>query len=134
MVKLISAPKGFGKTKILLECTNKESETKKVIFLAYDSSLRFEVSSRARLVENCSEVISGFNNMLGFLKGVSLSNYETEIIVVDNVLKYVKDCDDDALCCFVDDLDKFSKEANVDFVLSISKSVEEMPEKLKSYI
>ena len=134
MVKIISAPKGFGKTKILLEKANKESETKNVIFVAFDSSLRFEVSSRARLIENCSEEISGFETLLGFLKGVSLSNYETEIIIVDNVLKYVNDATDEDLCSFISKLDKFSEKASIHFVLSISKEVETIPEELKNYL
>lgn len=134
MIKLISAEKGFGKTKILLEAANEESKENKVIFLAYDTSLRFQISSRVRLIENCVEEISNFDCMLGFIKGVSLGNYETKLIIIDSVLRYPKNYKEEDLARFVEALDEFSKKSNIDFMLSVSKKPEDLPEAIKSYI
>ena len=133
MIKVIIGTKGTGKTKRLIELVNSAVDTDKgqVVCLEYGDGLKYDISSRVRLINTKDYGISGFDSFCGFIKGIFAGNYDISSMFVDGALKITGN-DLDKLGCVLEDIDKVAGEATVTVLVSADAS--SAPESVKKYI
>ncbi len=89
MLKLMIGVKGTGKTKALIEKVNAASATSHgdVVCIEKGTKLRFDISSKVRLVDTEEYLVSDAQALYGLIAGILASNYDVTDIFVDNTLK-----------------------------------------------
>lgn len=128
MVKLLIGHKGAGKTKIMIELANEESERSdgSVIFINKNARLMYDLKYKIRVV--CMEDyehITNSDEYIGFLYGIISSDHDIETIYIDSILKHA-DFSLGDIPEFLDRLRDISKNYGMDFVVSLSAEKEEM--------
>ncbi|MBE6635088.1 MAG: hypothetical protein E7617_02645 [Ruminococcaceae bacterium] len=132
MIKLFIGAKGSGKTKTLIELVNNAANTSdgSVVCIEKGDKLRFDITSKARLIDTDTYKIDNAEKLTGFIAGILASNSDITDVFVDSSLKIcgndvaafenlLKQCDD-----FV---------ADVNLVMTVSIAVESCPESIKAY-
>ncbi len=128
MVKLLIGHKGTGKTKLMIELANEESEKSNgsIIFINKNSRLMYDLKYKIRVV--CMEDyehITNSDEYIGFLYGIISSDHDIETIYIDSILKHA-DFSLGDLPEFLTRLGNISKNYGMDFVVSLSAEKEEM--------
>ena len=133
MIKLFIGAKGSGKTKTLIELVNNaaSSSNGSVVCIEKGDKLRFDITSKARLIDTDYYSVDNAAKLYGFIAGALASNSDITDIFVDSSLKICGN-DVDAFVAILDDLEKLS--ANINLVMTVSIANEVCPEKIKSYI
>ena len=135
MVKLIVGKKGTGKTKMLIEQVNAAVEASKgcVICIEKGLTLNKDITHKARLVDTDSYGIDGATALYGFVAGNYGSNFDVSDIFIDSALKI---CGNDIaeFSAFLDNVVAFTATHPVNFVITSSLAVEELPEKYHQYL
>ena len=135
MVTLILGKKGSGKTKRLIDMCNAAMAASKgnVVFIEKDSTLTYDLSHKARLVDIENYDISGFDAFYGFLAGILAGNYDITDMYVDATLK-IGGKDLEGLANMIEKLNKLTADSAVELVFTVSCDPSELPESLKGYI
>ena len=128
MVKLLIGHKGAGKTKMMIELVNEESENSNgsVIFINKNARLMYDLKYKIRVV--CMEDyehVTNSDEYIGFLYGIISSDHDIETIYIDSILKHA-DFSLGDLPEFLARLADISKNYGMDFVVSLSAEKEEM--------
>lgn len=135
MLKLIVGLKGSGKTKTIVEMANaKLAETKgAVVFIEKGTKLIHEVKHQARLLDTDEYLINNADKLYGFVAGNYGSNFDVSDIFIDSALKI---CGNDMaeFTAFLDNVVAFSATHPVNFVITSSLALEDLPEKFKQYL
>lgn len=136
MIQIIAGEKGEGKTKRLLEMANSAGKTSdgNVVFIDNDKGHIYDLHYNIRFVETNGFIMSDPNVFYGFICGILSQDRDIEKIYIDCLNSIVKDMSDEGLELFLEELDKTSKQADVDFIMIISRKKEMLPEKAKSYV
>ena len=131
MISLIIGNKGSGKTKKLIELTNKALAESKgnVVCIEKGKKLTYGVNYRVRHIDTETYSISGFETFYGFLSGICAGNYDVTDILVDATLK-IGGRDYDALLDFVTTVAKLSEGTGTNFVFTVSADEHELPQRL----
>lgn len=129
MVKLLVGNKGSGKTKSMIEFANDSAENARgsVIFINKNSRLIYDLDYRIRVI--CMEDfvhVTNESEYIGFLFGIISSDNDIEKIYLDGIMKHA-DFTLDILPSFVDKIKDISKDYGIDFIISISAELEDMP-------
>lgn len=135
MITLLTGKKGSGKTKKLIEQANKAIETSKgsVVVIEKGLKLTYDISHKARLVDSDAYLIESVASLYGFVSGICAGNYDVTDILIDSTLKIVSS-DASAVEVLVNEFQKISAIANINIVLSVSASDDEIPASLHDYI
>ena len=135
MLKLIVGLKGSGKTKTIVEMANaKLAETKgAVVFIEKGTKLIHEVKYQARLLDTDEYLVNNGEKLYGFVAGNYGSNHDVSDIFIDSALKI---CGNDVneFSAFLDNVIAFTATHPVNFVITSSIAVEDLPEKYKQYL
>ncbi len=135
MLKLIVGLKGSGKTKTIVEMANaKLAETKgAVVFIEKGTKLIHEVKHQAKLLDTDEYLINDAAKLYGFVAGNYGSNFDVSDIFIDSALKI---CGNDIaeFSAFLDNVVAFTATHPVNFVITSSLAVEDLPEKFKQYL
>ena len=135
MLKLIVGLKGSGKTKTIVEMANaKLAETKgDVVFIEKGSKLIHEVKHQARLLNTDEYLIGNAAQLYGFVAGNYGGNHDVSDIFIDSALKI---CGNDMAQFgeFLDNTIAFAETHPVNFVITSSLAVEDLPEKYRKYL
>lgn len=135
MVKLLIGVKGTGKTKTLIEMVNNAQNTTKgdVVCIEKGDKLRFDISSRIRLIDTIEYLVSDAQSLYGFVAGILASNHDVTDLFIDS---YFKICNNDvsAFEKFLLEVEALAKKNNVNVVLTASMPVEEATEVMKKFI
>ena len=91
MIQIIMGLKGSGKTKKLIDSINQAvaSAQGDVVCIEYGNNLRYEVTSRARLVSSKEYGIENLDMLKGFLSGLHAGNYDITNVYIDNLYKTI---------------------------------------------
>ena len=91
MIQIIMGLKGSGKTKKLIDSINQAvaSAQGDVVCIEYGDNLRYEVTSRARLVSSKEYGIENLDMLKGFLSGLHAGNYDITNVYIDNLYKTI---------------------------------------------
>ena len=135
MIKIIYGKKGSGKTKKIIECANRASETLKgnVAFLFNNKDYIHDLKHQVRFINTSEYGIKGAYLFLGFVNGLVASNFDLERIYVDGFLKHMDRAVEELEDLFIK-LDKFAGENRIDLILSLSLDKEEIPQFMQKYL
>ena len=136
MVQLIVGKKGKGKTKQLLDKVNSEVKelSGNVVYLDKSTKHMFELNNKVRLIDVREFMVENCSEFMGFLCGIISQDRDLEKMYLDSFLTISGLGDDSDIPPAVEKLDKISDAYHVDFVLSVSKDENELPDSLKSKI
>ena len=91
MIQIIMGLKGSGKTKKLIDSINQAVANAQgdVVCIEYGNNLRYEVTSRARLVSSKEYGINNLDMLKGFISGLHAGNYDITNVYIDNLYKTI---------------------------------------------
>ena len=131
MLKLIIGVKGTGKTKNLIEMVNKACDESKgsVVCIEKGVKLRYDVKYQVRLINTNEYFVFDAQSLYGFIAGMCASNYDITHIGIDAILR-IANRNYDELAAFLEKLNELSKDANTEFIITISADKAELPESI----
>jgi hypothetical protein len=135
MVKLLVGRKGSGKTKSMIQLANDRIEKSdgSVVFINKNHRLMYDLKYKIRVV--CMEEyehITNSDEYVGFLYGIISSDHDIEVIFIDSILKHA-DVNLSDLPEFLSRLKEISEKYEIEFIVSISATVEEIGDIAKQY-
>ena len=136
MVQLIVGKKGKGKTKQLLNKVNDEikSTSGSIVYLDKSNKHMFELNNKVRLIDVCSFFIDNFDQFFGFVSGIISQDNDLQQMYFDNFLEISGIGDSGDYVEPIHKLEKIGEKYQIDFVLSISADISEVPEELKDKV
>ena len=128
MVKLLVGRKGSGKTKSMIQLANDRVEKSdgSVVFINKNHILMYDLKYKIRVV--CMEEyeqITNSDEYIGFLYGILSSDHDIEVIFIDSILKHA-DVNISDLPEFLNRLKEISDKYEIEFIVSISATTEEI--------
>ena len=135
MIKLLIGVKGTGKTKTLIDKANEALAASKgnVVCLEKGTKLRYDINYQVRLINTDEYLINNASGLGGFVAGILASNSDVTDLFIDSALKICRD-DKEAFDAFLKDLDKLTKGADLNIVMTVSLPVEEASETMKAFM
>ena len=132
MIKLFIGAKGSGKTKALIELVNNATAASNgsVVCIEKGGKLRFDITSKARLIDTDDYAVNDAQALYGFVAGILASNSDITDVFVDSSLKI---CGDDVAAyeALLAKLEPVVKDVNL--VMTASIAVEAAPDSIKAY-
>lgn len=134
MVRIISGPKGSGKTKKIIDFANeKVKETMgEFVFINDREKYREKLNKSIRYVSTNDFYIYTPAVLFGFVNGLIAGNYDIDTIFIDNLVRISKIETSEDLEEFFKGIDVLSKKYDVTFVVSVT-SDEPLPEEYREY-
>ena len=133
MIKLITGPKGSGKTKQLIDMINENLSVVKGNIVCIEKGMQetHNINAAVRLIDVDEYKIANLDAFYGFFAGVLAGNYDIEQVYVDGLLKVIgKDLE--ALGVLLEKIDAIAEDKMV--AITVSAPVEELPESVKKYL
>ena len=136
MVQLIVGKKGKGKTKHLLDKVNAEvkSVDGSIVYLDKSTKHMYELNNKVRLIDVSDYMVENTDAFLGFISGIISQDHDLQQMYFDSFLKIAKLEEQEDITPAIEKLEKISGKFHVDFVLSVSKDENELPEAVRSKI
>lgn len=132
MVQIIAGKKGKGKTKHLLDRANAAIKEAKgsIVYLDKSSKHMYELNNKIRLINVQGYHLTDSSGFLGFICGIISQDHDLEVMFLDSFLKLA--ClEGDDIAETVHKLEYISETYHVNFILSVSLDVDELPESAK---
>jgi len=135
MITLIAQPRGTGKTKRIIQMANQavENSSGNIVFVDDDKRHIYDLKHNLRFISMDEYPLMSVDEFFGFLCGIVSNNYDIDIIYIDGLLKVMQ-----ATCKsipnFIQKLKKISEQYEINFVMTISCTREELAEELHQYI
>lgn len=135
MVQLIVGRKGKGKTKCLLDKVNSEVKNilGNVVFLDKNTKHMYELNNKVRMIVVPEFMVETPEEFIGFISGIISQDRDLQQVYLDSFLS-ISGLDDSDLTETINKLDKLSEKFGIDFILSVSKDEDELPESVRSKI
>ena len=135
MVQLIVGNKGKGKTKHLLDKVNTEVKevAGNIVYLDKSTKHMYELNNKVRLINVPDYMITSSDEFLGFICGIISQDHDLQQMYLDSFLK-IACLEDKDMEATIHKLEKISETFKVDFVISISKDEQELPDFCKPMI
>ena len=134
MIQVIAGKKGSGKTKKILDLANKAAQESRhdVVFIDDDNRYMFDLRHEVRFINASEYDLTSDQMFMGLLCGVVAQNFDIGLICIDAFKKLVK-CELDSTEWLFKRLESICEKHSVDFAISVSADVEELPEFIKKY-
>ncbi len=135
MIEIIAGEKGKGKTKHLLDKVNEEVKSAKgnIVYLDKSHKHMYDLSNKVRLINVKDYPVNNCDEFLGFICGIVSQDNDLEAMYLDSFLTIANMSDED-ISRAIEKLDIISETYNMKFVLSVSKSEQNLPECAKAKI
>ena len=136
MVKILAGEKGEGKTKRMIDMANaagKEAKGK-IVFVDDDNSHMYDLHYSVRFVETPKFIMEDPQVFRGFVCGILSQNSDIETIYIDGLNHIMDRISDADFTAFIQELDKTSKEAEMDMVMIISRKTDALPAEVQQYL
>ncbi len=135
MLTLIVGVKGTGKTKHLIELTNKAllDSHGSVVCLEQGTKLIYDIKHQVRLIDTGEYYISDGQSLFGFVAGIYASNHDITHIFIDSALKICKN-DADSFDKFLEECQAFSANTGIEIVMTASIPADQISETMKKFI
>ncbi len=136
MIQLIVGAKGKGKTKHLLEKVNNAVSTidGNIVYLDKNSKHMYELKNRIRLINTSEFPFSSTDEFFGFICGIVSQDHDLQEVYLDSFMDVAFINDKNVLEGVFDKFDRISRQFDVNFIISVSLEVGEVPEKYKSQV
>jgi len=136
MLSLIVGVKGTGKTKHLIDLTNKAlaESSGSVVCLEKGNKLRYDIKHQVRLIDTSEYFIEDGQSLYGFIAGILASDHDITHLFIDSALKI---CHDNvkSFDLFLEECSKLvSQREGLNVVITASIAVESVSETMKKYI
>jgi predicted AAA+ superfamily ATPase len=136
MIKIVYGPKGFGKTKIMLDEVNKAGENAKgnVVFISDKRFNTVAINLNVRCLYTEEYKITSAQAFNGFVNGLLAGNSDIEYVFIDGLKRIIGDDlrGGKALFRSLRVLQKTYKGLN--FVVSVSSTKEDLPTYISRYV
>ncbi len=136
MIKIVYGPKGFGKTKIMLDQVNQAGKEAKgnVVFITDKRINSVNIDFNVRCVYTEDYDVASTQVFRGFINGLLAGNSDIEYVFIDGLKRIIGDQMVGGKKLF-DAINKLQKEySELKFVVSVSASYEDLPEYVKKYV
>ncbi|MBQ7643243.1 MAG: hypothetical protein IJS67_05010 [Clostridia bacterium] len=135
MVKIVYGPKGFGKTKIILDDVNAAAKVAKgnVVLITDKKFNSVSVDLSVRCVYTEEYGVTTAEAFDGFVKGLIAGNSDIEYLFIDGIAR-ITHADLKDLGGFMGGLDALCAQNSVNLEMTISSTKEDLPEYLLKYI
>ena len=136
MVKILAGEKGEGKTKRMIDMANAAGKEAKgnIVFVDDDNSHMYDLHYSVRFVETPKFIMEDPQVFRGFVCGILSQNSDIETIYIDGLNHIMDRISDADFTAFIQELDKTSKEAEMDMVMIISRKTDALPSELQQYL
>ncbi len=136
MIQIQIGEKGEGKTKRLIDMSNEAGKLSDghIVFIDDDNRHMYDLHYNIRFVDTTGFVMEDQRIFFGFICGILSQDGDIEKIYIDGLNNIIKYMTDDDLFAFINELERLSEKANVDFIMTISRNKETVPEAIKSYL
>ena len=136
MVKILAGEKGEGKTKRMLDMANAAGKEAKgnIVFVDDDNSHMYDLHYSVRFVETPKFIMEDPQVFRGFVCGILSQNSDIETIYIDGLNHIMDRISDADFTAFIQELDKTSKEAEMDMVMIISRKTDALPAEVQQYL
>ena len=136
MLLILIGEKGEGKTKRLIDMSNEAGKLSDghIVFIDDDNRHMYDLHYNIRFVDTTGFVMEDQRIFFGFICGILSQDGDIEKIYIDGLNNIIKYMTDDDLFAFINELERLSEKANVDFIMTISRNKETVPEAIKSYL
>ena len=136
MIQIISGKKGQGKTKYLLEQVNNavKDVSGHIVYLDKNTKHMYELNNKIRLISVPSYPVNNCDEFLGFISGILSQDSDIQEAYLDSFLTIADISESDEIENAIEKLDRMSEQFQVKFVLSVSKSENDLPESIRKYI
>ncbi len=136
MIQILIGEKGEGKTKRLIDMSNEAGKLSDghIVFIDDDNRHMYDLHYNIRFVDTTGFVMEDQRIFFGFICGILSQDGDIEKIYIDGLNNIIKYMTDDDLFAFINELERLSEKANVDFIMTISRNKEAVPEAIKSYL
>ena len=136
MVKILAGEKGEGKTKRMIDMANAAGKEAKgnIVFVDDDNSHMYDLHYSVRFVETPKFIMEDPQVFRGFVCGILSQNSEIETIYIDGLNHIMDRISDADFTAFIQELDKTSKEAEMDMVMIISRKTDALPAEVQQYL
>ena len=136
MVKILAGEKGEGKTKRMIDMANAAGRQAKgnIVFVDDDNSHMYDLHYSVRFVETPKFIMEDPQVFRGFVCGILSQNSDIETIYIDGLNHIMDRISDADFTAFIQELDKTSKEAEMDMVMIISRKTDALPAEVQQYL
>lgn len=136
MVKILAGEKGEGKTKRMINMANAAGKEAKgnIVFVDDDNSHMYDLHYSVRFVETPKFIMEDPQVFRGFVCGILSQNSDIETIYIDGLNHIMDRISDADFTAFIQELDKTSKEAEMDMVMIISRKTDALPAEVQQYL
>lgn len=136
MVKILAGEKGEGKTKRMIDMANAAGKEAKgnIVFVDDDNSHMHDLHYSVRFVETPKFIMEDPQVFRGFVCGILSQNSDIETIYIDGLNHIMDRISDADFTAFIQELDKTSKEAEMDMVMIISRKTDALPAEVQQYL
>ena len=136
MVKILAGEKGEGKTKRMIDMANAAGKEAKgnIVFVDDDNSHMYDLHYSVRFVETPKFIMEDPQVFRGFVCGILSQNSDIETIYIDGLNHIMDRISDADFTAFIQELDKTSKEAEMDIVMIISRKTDALPAEVQQYL
>ena len=136
MVKILAGEKGEGKTKKMIDMANAAGKEAKgsIIYVDDDNSHMYDLHYSVRFVETPKFIMEDPQVFRGFVCGILSQNSDIETIYIDGLNHIMDKISDADFVAFIQELDKTSKEAEMDMVMIISRKTDALPAEVQQYL
>ena len=136
MVSVIAGEKGQGKTKKLITMANDEVKVTdgNVVFINNDDRFIYDLHYDVRFVQTADFPLENYKMFFGFICGICSQNSDIQKIYIDGITKIVPGIsvgDIEELAAL---LDAFSSAHHLDFIMTLSAKIPDLPEGISKYI
>ncbi len=135
MIKIVYGPKGFGKTKIMIDEVNKAADVAKgnVVFVTDKRMSTVSINFNVRCVYTEEHGIDNYQAFIGFINGLLAGNSDIEYIYIDGFRRIIGEKLRGGQKVFkaIKQLQKEYPELKM--VISLSATKEELPSYAKRY-
>ena len=136
MVKILAGEKGEGKTKRMIDMANAAGKEARgnIVFVDDDNSHMYDLHYSVRFVETPKFIMEDPQVFRGFVCGILSQNSDIETIYIDGLNHIMDRISDADFTAFIQELDKTSKEAEMDMVMIISRKTDALPAEVQQYL
>ena len=136
MVEILAGEKGEGKTKRMIDMANAAGKEAKgnIVFVDDDNSHMYDLHYSVRFVETPKFIMEDPQVFRGFVCGILSQNSDIETIYIDGLNHIMDRISDADFTAFIQELDKTSKEAEMDMVMIISRKTDALPAEVQQYL
>ena len=136
MVKILAGEIGEGKTKRMIDMANAAGKEAKgnIVFVDDDNSHMYDLHYSVRFVETPKFIMEDPQVFRGFVCGILSQNSDIETIYIDGLNHIMDRISDADFTAFIQELDKTSKEAEMDMVMIISRKTDALPAEVQQYL